>query len=62
MNDGRWRKSSYSGTDTKEGECVEVAVAHNAVGCRDTKCRDAGELNVTPAAWNAFLTKVAARD
>jgi hypothetical protein len=55
-----WRKSSYSGAD-KEGECVEVAVGHNVVGCRDTKCRDAGELNVTPAEWNAFLNKVANR-
>jgi hypothetical protein len=48
-----WRKSSYS--NGNGGNCVEVALGH-AVGVRDTKDRDGGNLAVAPAAWTSLLT------
>ncbi|MGW4490129.1 DUF397 domain-containing protein [Amycolatopsis sp. NPDC004368] len=48
-----WRKSSYSGNTN--GDCVEVALG-TVVGIRDTKSREAGELHVPAAAWQAFLS------
>jgi hypothetical protein len=48
----QWRKSSYSASQT---ECVEVAVALDVVGIRDTKDRDGGQLAVPSSAWEAFL-------
>lgn len=47
-----WRKASYSAT---EGNCVEVRL-DRAVGIRDTKAREQGQLTVTPAAWTAAVT------
>lgn len=49
---GRWRKSSYS--DSQQ-ECVEVALSSAAIGVRDTKNRQGGELALHPAAWHAFV-------
>ena len=46
-----WRKSSFSG---QNGSCVEVATAEG-VAVRDTTDRDAGTLNFTLGAWQAFL-------
>jgi hypothetical protein len=51
-----WRKSSYSSGG--EGNCVEVALATETVGIRDTKDRSAGHIAVTPDAWAAFTSKV----
>ncbi|WP_020667354.1 DUF397 domain-containing protein [Amycolatopsis nigrescens] len=58
MIEDRWRKSSYSGSDTKEGECVEVRLGADQVAVRDTKHRDAGHLTVPAPAWSAFLEQV----
>lgn len=47
-----WRKASYSAT---EGNCVESRL-DRAIGIRDTKAREQGQLTVTPAVWTAVLT------
>lgn len=52
-----WRKSSYSGSQTN---CVEVAVAPELVGVRDTKDRGGGTLLVPAAVWQAFVTALPA--
>ncbi|WP_372670908.1 DUF397 domain-containing protein [Amycolatopsis kentuckyensis] len=46
-----WRKASFSGG---QSDCVEVRL-DRAVGIRDTKAREQGQLTVTPAAWRAVL-------
>ena len=56
MIERHWRKSTYSGN---QGDCVEVAVAVEMVGVRDTKNRDSGQLTVAPDAWAAFTSNVA---
>lgn len=56
LENARWRKSSRSSGGSNN--CVEVAVATEAVGVRDTKDRKAGHLAVTPNAWSVFLAKV----
>lgn len=55
INDAAWRKSSYSG-DAQSSECVEVAPLEAVAGVRDTKARDRGHIEASPAAWCAFLT------
>jgi hypothetical protein len=50
----QWRKSTYS--NGNGGECVEVAGLGHAVGVRDTKDRNGGNLAVAPAAWTSLLT------
>jgi uncharacterized protein DUF397 len=47
-----WRKSSYSGG---QSDCVEVKL-DQAVGIRDTKARDHGQLTVSRTAWAAAVT------
>jgi hypothetical protein len=54
--DTDWFKTSYSGGGNDQ--CVEVRIG-GAVGVRDTKARDAGELWVAPSAWSAFLAACA---
>lgn len=51
----RWRKSSYSGN---QGNCVEVAFDPRATRVRDTKARDAGQLQVPAAAWRALIERL----
>lgn len=53
----RWRKSSYS-TSKIDEDCVEVAVASDAVALRDSKLPDAGHLTLTPAGFRALLAHV----
>lgn len=48
----QWRKSSYSGGGNTE--CVEVAIAPEVVGVRDSK-NTAPRLAFTPTSWRAFL-------
>jgi len=52
--DKRWFKSSYS-TSGQGSDCVEVAIGER-VGVRDSKAPH-GELQLSAAAWSAFLTK-----
>ncbi|MEV4728985.1 DUF397 domain-containing protein [Saccharopolyspora sp. NPDC049426] len=47
-----WKKSSYSGV---EGDCVEVAVAPEIVGVRDSKDRDGDVLVFPQQRWADFL-------
>lgn len=54
-NRSKWRKSTYSAT---QSECVEVDMddpTAPAVGIRDSKAPDAGRVSVSPTAWSAFL-------
>ncbi|ONI79332.1 hypothetical protein ALI144C_26280 [Actinosynnema sp. ALI-1.44] len=51
LETARWRKSSYSGS---ESACVEVALVPGAVAIRDTKNRDAGALVLATSAWRAL--------
>ena len=51
---GPWKKSTYSGSTEN---CVEVKTGH-AVGVRDTKDRNGGQLAVAAGQWSAFLTAV----
>ena len=52
-----WRKSSYSGL-TKEGNCVEVARALDAVAVRDSKVPCGPALMLTPAAFARFVRSI----
>jgi hypothetical protein len=46
-----WRKSSRSGQDGTNGNCVEVAFAGPAVAVRDSKRPAAGVLAFPAAGW-----------
>ncbi|WP_442815472.1 DUF397 domain-containing protein [Streptomyces sp. NBC_01763] len=51
----RWFKSSYSGSDG--GDCVEVAAGHGAVYVRDSKVAGVGPvLRVGRGEWAAFVS------
>ena len=50
-----WRKSSYSGGDSVESDCVEVAFAQ-VVRVRDSKNTAGPELAFGAEAWRAFLS------
>jgi hypothetical protein len=49
-----WRKSSYSGGDSVESDCVEVAFTQ-AVRVRDSKNTAGPELKFSVEAWQAFI-------
>ncbi|MGC1214510.1 MAG: DUF397 domain-containing protein [Micromonospora sp.] len=54
----RWRKSSRSSGNG--GNCVEVADnLPGVIGVRDSKDPAGPALTFTPAAWRAFVTRVA---
>ncbi len=55
-NDAQWRKSSYS----NQGDCVEWLLEGDVVRLRDSTGRSAGEVQVSLAAWRAFLAAVKA--
>ncbi|MGK4584386.1 DUF397 domain-containing protein [Kitasatospora sp. HPMI-4] len=48
-----WFKSSHSGGEG--GECVEVALATDAVLVRDSKDEHGPQLSFTPEEWTAFV-------
>ncbi|MDR7301871.1 DUF397 domain-containing protein [Haloactinomyces albus] len=48
-----WRTSTRS---QGQGTCVEVGFAVEAVGVRDTEDREGGQLTLSPARWQSFLT------
>ncbi|USX50993.1 DUF397 domain-containing protein [Lentzea sp. HUAS12] len=52
--DCTWRKSSYSGGDSVESDCVEVAFTR-AVRVRDSKNTAGPELGFSTAAWQKFV-------
>ena len=52
LADARWRKSSYSGS---ESDCVEVAFVGDEVATRDSKNPDGPALVFTRAEWATFL-------
>jgi hypothetical protein len=56
VESGAWRKSTYSGTSG--GDCIEIADGARAVLVRDTKDRDGGTLEFSPAAWRRFTTSL----
>ncbi|GGN24231.1 hypothetical protein GCM10011609_77590 [Lentzea pudingi] len=53
--DRDWRKSSYSDA-TEDGNCVEVAIAHDVL-VRDSKNAGAGTLSFSAPAWRAFVQR-----
>ncbi|MFA1546573.1 DUF397 domain-containing protein [Actinomadura chokoriensis] len=53
-----WRKSSYSGTDAKTSDCVEVAQVSGSVGVRDSKAPEDPHLAFGAAHWRAFADRV----
>lgn len=48
-----WFKSSYSGS--QGDDCVEVAVAEQAVLVRDSKDKAGPHLTLDPDAWTRFV-------
>jgi hypothetical protein len=52
LSRAKWRKSSYSGTDTN---CVEVGAADHVVAVRDSKDPDGPVLAFGPADWATFV-------
>ncbi|OON77299.1 DUF397 domain-containing protein [Streptomyces tsukubensis] len=55
----KWFKSTYSGSGG--GNCVEVAVAAQAVHVRDSKDRPGPQLVFEAVTWAGFLEFTAAR-
>lgn len=51
-----WRKSTYSTSPNQN--CVEVGLAPDVVGVRDTKNREQGHLAVSRTAWASFVRHV----
>ncbi|MDX8033555.1 DUF397 domain-containing protein [Lentzea sp. BCCO 10_0856] len=52
--DCTWRKSSYSGGDAVDDNCVEVAFAQ-VVRVRDSKNTAGPEVKFSVEAWRAFI-------
>jgi len=52
--DCTWRKSSYSGGDKVDSNCVEVAFAQ-VVRVRDSKNAAGPELKFSVEAWQGFI-------
>ncbi|GCD36917.1 toxin [Streptomyces chrestomyceticus JCM 4735] len=50
-----WRKSSYSGEQDADTNCVEVATTPTTIHIRDSKNVTGPALSVPPAAWADFL-------
>ncbi len=60
LTGARWRTSTRSSSNG--GACVEVADnLPGVVLVRDSKDRDGGTLMFVPAAWRAFVARVAER-
>ncbi|MGW4705207.1 DUF397 domain-containing protein [Streptomyces sp. NPDC004285] len=51
-----WFKSSYS--SEQGGDCVEVASQPDAIHIRDSKDTALPSFEVSPAAWDAFVSAV----
>jgi Domain of unknown function (DUF397) len=59
LTNAQWRKSSYSGGDGHNGDCVEVALTDSAVAIRDSKAPGAGALTLPASTWHATLATLA---
>ncbi|GAB3493661.1 DUF397 domain-containing protein [Amycolatopsis cihanbeyliensis] len=57
ITDQRWRKSSYSNS---QSACVELAVGQDSAMVRDTKDRERGHLTFQHSAFRAFLSEIRA--
>jgi len=55
----RFRKSTAS--DTTGGQCVEVGARPGVVAVRDSKCPEAGLVELPASAWVEFLTDITGR-
>jgi hypothetical protein len=53
----QWRTSSYSGNGEN---CVEVAPVPDRMLVRDSKCPEAGTVELPASAWSAFVREAAA--
>lgn len=58
LSQAAWRKSSRSSDNSY---CVEVAVADEVVGVRDTKDRSGGTLAFDRTQWNDFISGLRAQ-
>ncbi|WP_325050308.1 DUF397 domain-containing protein [Actinomadura craniellae] len=52
----RWRKSSHSSPNG--GECVEVACISPAIGIRDSKNPETGNLTISPEDFTALVHRI----
>ncbi|WP_435280699.1 DUF397 domain-containing protein [Streptomyces koelreuteriae] len=53
-----WYKSSYSGGESPQGECLEVAHGHPDIPVRDSKSTPGPILTFSATGWTAFVTAV----
>ncbi|MFF8913478.1 DUF397 domain-containing protein [Streptomyces sp. NPDC015032] len=60
VSESAWFKSSYS-SNGNEGDCVEVAVAPEAVLVRDSKNAQGARLAFASDAWAGFVSYAAGR-
>ncbi|RAY11416.1 DUF397 domain-containing protein [Actinomadura craniellae] len=56
MDTLKWRKSSRS--NINGGDCVEVACLSAAIGIRDSKNPDAGNLTISPENFSALVHRI----
>ncbi|WP_199441966.1 DUF397 domain-containing protein [Umezawaea beigongshangensis] len=57
MTELTWRKSSRSGSDVDNTDCVEVALGETTARVRDSKHPHA-VLAFSPATWREFLARL----
>lgn len=63
LSDARWRKSSFSTSNSDHDSCVEMAfLPDNAVAVRDTKDRALRPHTYTRTEWAHFLAGIRAGD
>lgn len=61
VEEARWRKSSYSGTNG--GGCVEVGNGNHSVMVRDTVLGESSPvLKISRQTWREFLTSLKAEE
>jgi hypothetical protein len=53
----QWRKSSRTGGDSVDSNCVEVALVGTVAGVRDSKNPDGPMLVVPATAWTLFVRR-----
>ncbi|WP_442806302.1 DUF397 domain-containing protein [Streptomyces sp. NBC_01317] len=58
----RWRKSSYSGGESPQGECLEVADGYAHVPVRDSKNPQGPALAFAAPAWTSFIAALKGGD